>query len=53
MCIRDSHIINSAINKALAEHDIAIPFPQRDLHLVSGQFDAKEQTKHSEPVKEI
>jgi len=48
-----THIINSAINKALAEHDIAIPFPQRDLHLVSGQFDAKEQTKHSEPVKEI
>ena len=48
-----THIINSAINKALAEHEIAIPFPQRDLHLVSGQFVAKEQTEHSEPVKEL
>lgn len=33
-----THLINSAINKALAENDIAIPFPQRDLHLISGQL---------------
>ena len=30
------HEINVAINQALADHDISIPFPQRDLHIVSG-----------------
>ncbi|GAA0852070.1 mechanosensitive ion channel domain-containing protein [Aliiglaciecola litoralis] len=33
-----THAINSAINLALAEHDISIPFPQRDLHIVSGKL---------------
>jgi potassium efflux system protein len=30
-----THAINTAINQALAEHDISIPFPQRDLHIIS------------------
>ncbi|MGD8417363.1 MAG: mechanosensitive ion channel, partial [Pseudomonadales bacterium] len=30
-----THRLNTAINAALAEAGIAIPFPQRDLHLVS------------------
>jgi potassium efflux system protein len=33
-----THAINTAINQALAEHDISIPFPQRDLHIISGQL---------------
>jgi len=39
-----THLINLAINKALAENGIAIPFPQRDLHLVSGQLVDKAET---------
>lgn len=39
-----THLINSAINKSLAEHGISIPFPQRDLHLVSGQLVDKAET---------
>lgn len=39
-----THLINSAINKALVENGISIPFPQRDLHLVSGQLVDKEET---------
>ena len=31
-----THAINSAANKILKEHNIAIPFPQRDIHIVSG-----------------
>ncbi|GAC21252.1 mechanosensitive ion channel domain-containing protein [Paraglaciecola arctica] len=30
-----THAINTTINQALAEHDISIPFPQRDLHIIS------------------
>lgn len=33
-----THALNSAVNRVLAEHDIAIPFPQRDLHIVSGSL---------------
>ncbi len=32
-----THSVNTAINKILAKHNIAIPFPQRDVHIVSGQ----------------
>jgi len=39
-----THLINIAINKALAENEIAIPFPQRDLHLVSGKLIEKTET---------
>tara|TARA_R110000744_G_scaffold78514_3_gene154608 strand:+ start:1299 stop:4700 length:3402 start_codon:yes stop_codon:yes gene_type:complete len=39
-----THLINIAINKALAEHNISIPFPQRDLHLVSGKLIEKTET---------
>lgn len=39
-----THLVNIAINKALADNDIAIPFPQRDLHLVSGQLVEKAAT---------
>lgn len=44
-----THEINVAINQALAEHNISIPFPQRDLHIVSGQLvdDGKKITKSS------
>lgn len=30
------HDLNVAINKILKEHDIEIPFPQRDLHIIDG-----------------
>ena len=42
-----THAINSAVNQALAEHDITIPFPQRDLHIISGKIveDPKEIPK--------
>jgi len=30
-----THAINTAVNQALAEHNISIPFPQRDLHIIS------------------
>lgn len=33
-----THAINLGINQILEAHDIAIPFPQRDLHIVSGQL---------------
>lgn len=33
-----THAINTQVNKALAAHNISIPFPQRDLHIVSGQL---------------
>jgi potassium efflux system protein len=33
-----THEINVAINQTLAENDISIPFPQRDLHIVSGSL---------------
>jgi potassium efflux system protein len=36
-----THSINLAINKILAENEISIPFPQRDLHIVSGSLDAE------------
>lgn len=32
-----THAINSSFNRVLAEHNISIPFPQRDLHIVSTQ----------------
>lgn len=35
------HDINLAVNSTLAAHDIAIPFPQRDLHIVSGELPIK------------
>lgn len=31
-----THSINMAVNKTLSEHEISIPFPQRDLHIISG-----------------
>ena len=40
-----THLINIAINKALSDNKIAIPFPQRDLHLVSGQLIDKTETE--------
>lgn len=33
-----THAINTGVNKILAENNISIPFPQRDLHIVSGQL---------------
>lgn len=33
-----THAINAGVNKALAANNISIPFPQRDLHIVSGQL---------------
>jgi len=33
-----THAINTGVNKVLAENNISIPFPQRDLHIVSGQL---------------
>lgn len=30
-----THAINTAINNTLAEHNISIPFPQRDLHIMT------------------
>jgi potassium efflux system protein len=36
--LRVQHEINSAIERALREHGIEIPFPQRDLHLRSGSW---------------
>jgi potassium efflux system protein len=33
-----THAINTGVNKTLAENNISIPFPQRDLHIVSGQL---------------
>ncbi|AEP29622.1 mechanosensitive ion channel domain-containing protein [Brumicola nitratireducens] len=33
-----THAINTGVNKALAENNISIPFPQRDLHIVSGHL---------------
>ena len=33
-----THAINSSFNRTLAEHNISIPFPQRDLHIVSNQL---------------
>ncbi|MFT6418701.1 MAG: potassium efflux system protein [Cognaticolwellia sp.] len=44
-----THLINIAINKALAEHNISIPFPQRDLHLVSGQLIENKEAENKEP----
>lgn len=45
-----THAINSAVNKMLKEHDISIPFPQRDLHIISGQIpqESNEKSKHDE-----
>jgi potassium efflux system protein len=33
-----THAINSSFNRTLAEHNISIPFPQRDLHIISNQL---------------
>jgi small-conductance mechanosensitive channel len=33
-----THAINSSFNRVLAEHNISIPFPQRDLHIISSQM---------------
>jgi potassium efflux system protein len=33
-----THAINTGFNRILAQHNISIPFPQRDLHIVSGQI---------------
>jgi len=33
-----THIINTGFNRILAEHNISIPYPQRALHIVSGQI---------------
>jgi small-conductance mechanosensitive channel len=33
--------MNFAIEKKLREHDIEIPFPQRDLHIRSGAIEMK------------
>ncbi|MEL0658719.1 mechanosensitive ion channel domain-containing protein [Psychromonas arctica] len=33
-----THAINSSFNQVLAENNISIPFPQRDLHIVSNQL---------------
>lgn len=33
-----THSINMGVNKILAEHEISIPFPQRDLHIISGSI---------------
>lgn len=39
-----THAINVGINKILADNNISIPFPQRDLHIISGQL-GSEQTE--------
>ena len=39
-----THAINTGFNRILAEHNISIPFPQRDLHIVSGQISEQNET---------
>ena len=36
-----SHVLHTEINKALEKAGVTIPFPQRDLHIVSGPPEAK------------
>ena len=40
--------INFAIDKKFREHDIEIPFPQRDLHIRSGDVEIKKATASGE-----
>lgn len=48
-----THEINVAINQALTEHNIPIPFPQRDLHIISGSLiedpNKEQQTLSEQP----
>ncbi|WP_298940903.1 mechanosensitive ion channel domain-containing protein [uncultured Psychromonas sp.] len=39
-----THAINTGFNRILAQHNISIPFPQRDLHIVSGQIGEPKET---------
>ncbi len=39
-----THAINTGFNRILAQHNISIPFPQRDLHIVSGQIGEQSET---------
>ncbi len=39
-----THAINTGFNRILAQHNISIPFPQRDLHIVSGQIGEQGET---------
>jgi potassium-dependent mechanosensitive channel len=37
-----THDINTAINQTLSQHDIGIPFPQRDIHIIANGSAEKE-----------
>lgn len=39
---RITHAVNAAINATLVAHDIEIPFPQRDVHLIPAAADVEE-----------
>jgi len=39
-----THAINTGFNRILAKHNISIPFPQRDLHIVSRTTDGLSET---------
>lgn len=43
--------INFAIYDKLKEHEIAVPNPQRDIHIRSGTIDPAPETKHSDHGK--
>ena len=40
-----AHELHTQINKALESAGISIPFPQRDIHIIEGQSEAKAKTK--------
>ncbi|MBT5847337.1 MAG: mechanosensitive ion channel [Verrucomicrobiales bacterium] len=45
--------INFAIEKKLREHDIEIPFPQRDLHIRSGAVEIKKPMEVEPPAGKV
>ena len=45
------HELNVAINSVLKEHDIEIPFPQRDLHIIDGSSPLEITDKNADAEK--
>ena len=45
------HELNVAINSVLKEHDIEIPFPQRDLHIINGPSPLEITDKNADAEK--
>ena len=48
-----THAINTGFNRILAKHNISIPYPQRDLHIVSGQISEQKETEVNLEKSEI